>query len=90
MKETSTHTKGKQYRTKAIITERRQPVQNEGNQYRLWVTGTDRIQLSEKKKHCKLVLYGVHRTCAETAAVLRGTSNVTIKRLCNHLGGYCN
>ena len=33
-------------------------------------------------------LDGVHRTCAVTAAVLRGTSHVTIKQRCNHLGGY--
>ena len=27
-------------------------------------------------------MYGVHRTCAETAAVSRGTSHVTIKQCC--------
>ena len=27
--------------------------------------------------------YGVHRTCAETAAVSRGTSDVTTKQRCN-------
>ena len=38
-----------------------------------------------RKWRCKLVhawLYGVHRTCVETAAVSRGTSHVTFKQRC--------
>ena len=33
-------------------------------------------------------LDGVHKTCAETAAAVRGTSHVTTKQRCNRLGGY--
>ena len=32
-----------------------------------------------------MVVWCVHRTCAEAAAVLRGTSHVTTKQRCNHL-----
>ena len=36
--------------------------------------------------HCIMVvrLHGVHRTCAETAAVSRGTSHVTTKQRCKY------
>ena len=33
-------------------------------------------------------LYAVHRTCAETAAVLCGTSHVTTKQCCKYTGEY--
>ena len=36
------------------------------------------------KRHICAWLYGVHRTCAETAAVSRGTSHVTVKQRCKH------
>ena len=42
--------------------------------------------MKEKKKGAWL--YGVHRTCPETAAVPRGTSHVTTKQHCNHFSGY--
>ena len=29
-------------------------------------------------------MYGIHKTCAETATVSRGTSHVTTKQLCNY------
>ena len=37
-------------------------------------------------KHALNWLHGVHRTCAETAAVSRGISHVSTKQRCNRFG----